>query len=140
MKKEGCFLAYICVCLTHWKNGGWESTIQSEIPLKLGVIPIWWNKKGEWEKAKGLKILFQWRSFFLLILIFVITDPYTYNILCWIDFSCLEKSNYNYCPQAKITTHQLWLAKKPGIHKLPYIYLFLHVGCLSGSDFSKEEL
>lgn len=55
-----------------------------------------------------------------------------------LNSAILEERNYDYCPQAKITTHRLWPAKKPGIHKLPYIYLFLHVGCLSGSDFSKE--
>ena len=75
-----------------------------------------------------------------LIVIFTPTELQTCDVQSWTEFTHLAEGNYNHCHQAKSTTCQLRLAKKPGSQRLPCIYLFFHVGCLSGSDFSKKEL
>lgn len=75
-----------------------------------------------------------------LIIIFTPKELQTCDLQSWTEFTHLAEGNYNYCHQAKSTACQLRLAKKPGSQRLPYIYLFFHVGYLSGSDFSKKEL
>lgn len=133
------FSDYICVCLTHWTNSGWESTIQSVSPLKLGVIPIWWNKKEEWGKERSFKKV-------IPVALVVFTNlNFRYNrcINLWhseLDWIQLFRGKKLWLLSSSQDNNTPIMTSQAAWNSQTALYLFLHVGCLSGSDFSKEEL